>query len=94
MPRRDLLDALDDALTPAEVARKLGVHLATVYRWMFSGVGGVKLRSHKVGGRKRLILRADLEAFVRRDSDGDDAPSPAPSRSAARADAELAAAGW
>ena len=97
----DLLDALADALTPGQAARRCGVHVATVYRWMDRGAGGVRLDFLKVGGRKRMIPRADLEGFVRaltrrerRDDAGPAEPSESRTNNSTAIDAELAAAGW
>ena len=46
-----------------EVARRLGVHTSSVWRWKLRGSGGRKLRTFLVGGR-RYVLIADLEAFL------------------------------
>ena len=46
-----------------EVARRLGVHTSSVWRWKLRGSGGRKLRTFLVGGR-RYVLVADLEAFL------------------------------
>lgn len=40
-------------------------HMATVFRWTLNGVGGVRLESAKVGGR-RFVTRAALEDFIAR----------------------------
>lgn len=52
-----------ERLSLSEVAKDVGVHVATVWRWVLSGVRGRKLRSVHVGGR-RYVLRADLDAFL------------------------------
>src|SRR5437016_6201811 len=49
--------------SPNQTATGLGVHSATVWRWMLRGVRGRKLASIQVGGR-RYIRREDLEAFL------------------------------
>ena len=41
------------------------VHPSTVARWALYGVGGVKLRSMKLAGR-RYVRRADLREFLER----------------------------
>jgi|SRR4051794_6221580 excisionase family DNA binding protein len=46
-------------LSPAEVGAVTGVSLSTVRRW----VAGAELRSALIG-RRRLIARPDLEAFL------------------------------
>lgn len=47
-----------------EVARMCGgVHISTVWRWMLSGVRGVKLESIMLGG-KRYVRGADLDTFL------------------------------
>jgi Helix-turn-helix domain/Protein of unknown function (DUF1580) len=51
--------------TLRDVARLLGVHVATVWRWVLTGVRGRKLPTILVGGR-RYVLAADLEAFLAR----------------------------
>ena len=58
-----LANLQEGALTPTETAKLLGVHVATIYRWIYSGVRGRKLKSILVGGRRRIIT-ADLEAFL------------------------------
>jgi len=53
-----------DRLTMAEVARSLDVHVSTIWRWASpGGVGGRRLPTIKIGGRK-LVLRDDLESFL------------------------------
>ena len=58
-----IIAAARDGLNLAEVAAEAGVHPSTVSRWVSGGVDGLKLRSVKVGGRRR-VTRGDLEAFV------------------------------
>lgn len=62
---RDAVDAIDDALTPAEAARRLRCSLPTLYRLMSKGSRGVRLNFLKTTGRKRVVPREDLAAFVR-----------------------------
>lgn len=49
-------------MSVTQLARREGVHSATAWRWMQSGVRGVKLCSVRVGGR-RYILENDWQAF-------------------------------
>jgi hypothetical protein len=53
---------------------------ATLHRWAFKGINGVKLETYKIGGRRYTTAEA-LERFVFRlsESRASDAPSP-PSR--------------
>lgn len=46
-------------------ARRVGVHAATIWRWTHSGVGGHKLESVRIGGR-RYVLEKDISAFLDR----------------------------
>lgn len=56
----------------SEVARLCeGVHVSTVWRWILQGVGGVKLRSTKVGGR-RFVDAQDLSDFHAKLNGNDD----------------------
>lgn len=81
-------------LTVSEAARRLRVHVSSVFRWSLHGVGEAKLPLVRVGGRT-FVLLSDLEEFIRRRSD----PRPASKAGddlAARADAageELSALG-
>lgn len=45
------------------VATMLSVHIATIWRWILSGVRGKKLKAVKIGGR-RFIFERDLNAFL------------------------------
>jgi len=47
----------------SKVAQRVGVHTATVWRWILSGVRGRRLSSFVIGGR-RYVLRRDLDAFL------------------------------
>ena len=58
-----LANLQEGSLTPTETAKLLGVHVATVYRWLYGGVRGRKLKSVLVGGRRRIIT-ADLDEFL------------------------------
>lgn len=61
-----------DRLTLANVADEVGVHVATVWRWVLHGVKGRKLRSILIGGR-RAVLRADLDEFLEPRAERDEA---------------------
>lgn len=60
----------DEALSPGEIARRLNIHLATVYRWLDDG----KLKAVKLGPKLWRILPEDFEAFMeaRKRGDGKD----------------------
>lgn len=59
-----MLEVFDnDRLTVNQVAKRLPVHVATVWRWVIRGVRGKRLNSHLVGGR-RYIFGRDLLAFL------------------------------
>lgn len=79
-------------LTPAEVARQLGVRASTVYRWMQAG----NMRHVRIGSRYRTT-QADVDQFVRRCTHQAPAPKkPKPTNHAERhaeAMEELTAAG-
>jgi excisionase family DNA binding protein len=49
-----------DYLTPAQVAEELQVTVVTVRRWIANGA----LPASKVGPRRWMIRRADLDALV------------------------------
>jgi len=49
--------------TMAEAARRVGVHVATIFRWKLKGVRGHKLPTVVIGGR-RYVLQKDLDAFL------------------------------
>ena len=51
---------MEDFLTPAEVAKQLGVTVSTVRRWLRSGY----LPALKVGPRAWRISKADLSAHI------------------------------
>ncbi len=46
-----------------ETARRLGVHVSTVWRWIHRGIRGRRLETVRVGGR-RYVLRETLESFL------------------------------
>jgi excisionase family DNA binding protein len=46
-----------------EVAKLLGIHVATVWRWYLHGVRGRKLPAVLIGAR-RYVLAADLDTFL------------------------------
>ncbi len=59
------MDAMpSDLLSPNQVAKKLGVHVGTVYRWMEKEVRGRRLKSFLMGGRRK-ITADDLDRFLR-----------------------------
>ncbi len=51
----------ESRLTPGQAAALIGVHLATVYRWLDDGT----LPFWLVGKRRRIVDRADVEAMVK-----------------------------
>jgi len=75
--RASILDA--ERLSFSAAARRLDVHVSTVWRWATTGVRGRVLPTIEVGGR-RFILVADLEQFI--------CPTVASAGSQAAADAE------
>ena len=62
-PSGGIIAAARDGMNLAEAAAAAGVHRTTISRWVSGGVDGLKLRSVKVGGRRR-VTRGDLEAFL------------------------------
>lgn len=74
----------------SEVARRLGVHTSSVWRWKLRGSGGRKLRTLSVGGR-RYVLVEDLEAFLAAGQETVDREAKARSPTADRATAAEAA---
>jgi len=46
-----------------QVAHRLDVYVATVWRWTLHGVRGHRLRTFHIGGR-RFVREADLDAFL------------------------------
>jgi hypothetical protein len=64
-PVRDLIAQHKQGLPLRQAASVCGVHLNTVTRWFTVGVRGVRLTTHLYGGR-RYVLRADLDAFLRK----------------------------
>ena len=48
--------------TVSQLAIREGVHAATIWRWILTGVRGLKLRAVRVGGR-RFVNEFDWLAF-------------------------------
>lgn len=99
----DPLDALAEPhLAVPAVAKKLSIHQSTVWRWIIRGLGGIKLATFTVGG-KRLVREESLREFLRRRNamsagESPDAVIPAAStrrrrREVVAADHELASEG-
>ncbi|MFM9965345.1 MAG: DUF1580 domain-containing protein [Planctomycetaceae bacterium] len=64
-----------DRLSVNGLARREGVHTATVWRWLLHGVRGHKLRAVRVGGR-RFITEPDWRTFsTALNADLNDAPA-------------------
>ena len=80
-----------DRLTVNQLARREGVHAATCWRWMLSGVRGVRLHAIRVGGR-RFITENDWQTFsAALNADLSDAPQTPPrSDSRRRKDSDAA----
>lgn len=63
-----ITNQLNERLTLNQVASRLNVHVATIYRWTLRGVRGRRLPSFLIGGRRYVAL-PDLEQFLQpRDS--------------------------
>ena len=56
----------------AAIAKNEGVNVATVWRWYFKGVRGVKLQTTVIGGR-RYVTDEQWEAFVAALNNGEQA---------------------
>ncbi len=54
--------AAADRLPVNKFASREGVHPATAWRWILTGIKGHKLRAVRVGGR-RFVLESDWQAF-------------------------------
>jgi hypothetical protein len=54
-------DPNDERLTMSEVARLLGVHLATAWRWAQKGVRGRRLPTFCIGARRWVSKKSLLE---------------------------------
>ena len=54
----------NDLMRPREAAKLLGVHLATLYRWMDVG----KLPFFRLGGYQRRVSRRDAAAMIQRET--------------------------
>jgi hypothetical protein len=74
--------------------RPEGPDRVTVWKWTRYGVGGVKLRTEKIGGRRFTTLEAITEFRAALNRDRCPAAQVATSIDAALANAELDAAGW
>lgn len=55
-------------MTLAELARREKTNPATVHRWAMKGLGGIRLESFKVGGRRHTTQEA-FTRFVARSSE-------------------------
>lgn len=77
----------EERLTVSQTARRVGVAIPTIWRWILGGVKGRKLNAVKIGGR-RWILATDLESFLRADTPSE-APAPSTLKRAALAEREL-----
>ena len=68
-----IANQLNERLTLNQVASRLNVHVATIYRWTLSCVRGRRLPSFLIGGRRYVAL-PDLEQFLqpREPSSSDD----------------------
>jgi predicted DNA-binding transcriptional regulator AlpA len=55
-------------LTMRQTAQRVGVHVATIWRWHLAGVRGHKLPAIRIGGR-RFVLVEDLEYFIQSTSE-------------------------
>lgn len=53
-----------EPFTLQAVADANGVHLSTAWRWATHGVGGARLATYRIGGR-RFVHRRALEEFDR-----------------------------
>jgi excisionase family DNA binding protein len=74
------------------VARRLGTHVSTVWRWCESGVRGKRLATVTVG-RRTYIREDDLAAFLEAQQRGESAVSRGAVTRGARAKAEAEARG-
>jgi hypothetical protein len=66
---------LTDLLTLSEVSRLLPgrPHPSTIWRWRRKGIGGVKLRTVRIGGRT-YVQRHALEEFIEAMTRASDVP--------------------
>lgn len=60
---------MPEYLTIWRVCRETGFTPTTLYRWISEGVRGVKLKT-SMSGKTKVILRSDLEEFLRWRNDG------------------------
>ena len=63
MTDSSLIVSRANRLSLNEVAGALGIHVATVWRWVLRGVRGRKLPSVMIGGR-RYVARKALATFL------------------------------
>ena len=91
MKTATLTEMVTDRLTINQLARREGVHVATPWRWMLSGVRGIRLHSIRVGGR-RFVTEADWFEFAAKlNADLIDTPQTPPrSESRRRKDSDAA----
>ena len=90
----------EELLTVREAAKRCPArpHVATMWRWILTGLDGVKLDSIKVGG-KRLTSVESISRFIAAttaQASGEPLPSRSPKqreRAVEQAERELAAAG-
>jgi hypothetical protein len=85
----------EDLLSLTEAVRRLPgrPHISTLHRWRMRGVGGFRLETVKIGGRRFTSAEA-IERFARRVTDAsspaiDDQAKARPSRSFYNAEREL-----
>lgn len=81
---RKILDS--ERMSLSKAARRVGVHTGTLWRWALSGVGGRKLVTVKIGGRRFVLVR-DLEEFLEAANSNSASPSVLPSSAEKRAEA-------
>lgn len=62
----------NELLTPAQVAKELQVTVVTVRRWIASG----SLHARKIGPRRWMVRRVDLDEFTSGATQQDAAPEP------------------
>ena len=90
----DPLTDLDNKMTIAAVAARAGVNPSTAWRWVLRGVGGVRLSTFVLGG-KRYTTPQRLARFLRERTAvaaGELIGEPSPAAEARRRTREIAAA--
>ena len=60
----------DELLSPAQIARRFGIHPSAPWRWMTRGVRGVFL-DHVVVGRRYMTSPQALHEFIRQRTDAE-----------------------